>query len=145
MSKFNELIYTLRKERGFTQEEIAQEINVTRQTISNWETGSAQPTIDKAIDLANLYDVSMDELIGRQPTVRKKTSTLLLSLLNQKVTIYLSPDTDAWIHIGKTTLTNCKITVVSPNSIRVILTEKNQVIEKLIFTKNIVGIEKGEN
>ncbi|MEG2602954.1 MAG: helix-turn-helix transcriptional regulator, partial [Carnobacterium sp.] len=62
MTKFNERIYALRKANNFTQEEIAQELKVSRQTISNWETGTAQPTIDKVIELANVFDVSMDEL-----------------------------------------------------------------------------------
>ncbi|MFS7403747.1 helix-turn-helix domain-containing protein [Carnobacterium maltaromaticum] len=74
MTKFNERIYALRKANNFTQEEIAQELKVSRQTISNWETGTAQPTIDKVIELANVFDVSMDELIGRSKNKNKKVS-----------------------------------------------------------------------
>lgn len=88
MTKFNERIYALRKANNFTQEEIAQELKVSRQTISNWETGTAQPTIDKVIELANVFDVSMDELIGRSKNKTKKASGILLSLLNQVVTLY---------------------------------------------------------
>lgn len=78
MTKFNERIYALRKANNFTQEEIAQELKVSRQTISNWETGTAQPTIDKVIELANVFDVSMDELIGRSENKTKKQAEFYL-------------------------------------------------------------------
>lgn len=57
MKKFSEKVFQLRKELRLSQEEVAEKLKVSRQTISNWENGSAQPTIDKAVELANLFDV----------------------------------------------------------------------------------------
>lgn len=145
MEKFSEIIYQLRKELGFTQEEIATRLNTSRQTISNWENGTAQPTIDKAIDLANLYDVSMDELIGKQRKKAKNLSKVLLSLFNQVVTLYINPETDAWLSFQKTKIKDCKIIEVNPNSIRIIVNEKKQKIEKLVFLKDILGFEMEAN
>lgn len=142
MTKFNERIYALRKANNFTQEEIAQELKVSRQTISNWETGTAQPTIDKVIELANVFDVSMDELIGRSKNKTKKASGILLSLLNQVVTLYLTPVTDVLLSIGRTEIKNCKIIEVNPTSIRIRMEVKNQQVENLIFIKDILGFEK---
>ena len=139
MTKFNERIYALRKANNFTQEEIAQELKVSRQTISNWETGTAQPTIDKVIELANVFDVSMDELIGRSENKTKKASGILLSLLNQVVTLYLTAVTDVLLSNGSTEIKNSKIIEVNPTSIRIRMEDKNQQVENLIFIKETLG------
>lgn len=56
-------IYKLRKKKGLSQEDLAFEINVTRQTISNWELGSTSPNPEQLKLLSRVLDVSVDELI----------------------------------------------------------------------------------
>ncbi len=141
MTKFYERIYRLRKERGLTQEEIANELNVSRQTISNWETGSAQPTIDKAIELANLYDVSMDELVGKNIKSVKKVSHILMSLLNEKINIYL--EKNSFFVSQDLVIKNCQLIEVNVNSIRIIVEKRKDRIEKLILLKDVLGFERG--
>lgn len=145
MMKFSEKIYQLRKDFRLSQEGVAERLNVSRQTISNWENGSAQPSLDKAVELANLFDVSLDELVGKARRKSEKPSDLLMSLLNQSITIYLNPETDAWISVSKTELKNCEVIEVNPNSVKIIMVEKNQRIERLLFLKDIVGFEKEVN
>lgn len=53
----------LRKENGFSQAELAEELGVTRQAVSRWETGAAAPTTDNLICLSQLFGVTMDELV----------------------------------------------------------------------------------
>ncbi|MEG1560475.1 MAG: helix-turn-helix transcriptional regulator [Clostridia bacterium] len=53
----------LRKTAGFSQEELANKIGVSRQAVSKWERGEASPDTDNIIALANLYGVSVDELL----------------------------------------------------------------------------------
>lgn len=53
---------TLRKKHGYSQQEIADRLSVTRQTISNWECNQGSPTLDKAMQLAKIYGVSLDDL-----------------------------------------------------------------------------------
>ena len=48
---------------GLTQENVAEEINVSRQTISNWENEKSYPDIISAIKLSNLYSISLDDLL----------------------------------------------------------------------------------
>lgn len=48
---------------GMTQERVAEEIQVTRQTISNWENEKSFPDIVSVIKLSNLYDISLDQLL----------------------------------------------------------------------------------
>lgn len=52
-----------RKQVGFTQEEIARKLHVSRQTISNWETGKSIPDIYSLVELSNIYNISLDNLV----------------------------------------------------------------------------------
>ncbi len=54
----------LRKSKQLSQEEVANELNVTRQTISKWETGQSLPDFDKIIPICKLYGISADELLS---------------------------------------------------------------------------------
>lgn len=59
-------IYTLRKEKGLSQEKLAEKINVSRQTISNWELGETMPNPEQLILLSNELNKSIDELVGNE-------------------------------------------------------------------------------
>ncbi len=52
-----------RMRTGFTQEAVAEKINVSRQTISNWENEKSYPDIISVIELSNLYSISLDDLL----------------------------------------------------------------------------------
>ena len=56
----------LRKERQITQQGLAKILNLSIQTISGYETGYAQPTIDTLVAMANYFQCSIDELLGRE-------------------------------------------------------------------------------
>ena len=55
---------SLRKENQYTQEEIAEKINVSRQSVAKWENGESNPDIESCIKLANLYNVKLDDLVN---------------------------------------------------------------------------------
>lgn len=57
------LIY-LRKYHKMSQEELAEKLDVSRQTLSKWETGESLPDIEKSQQLATIFDVSLDELVS---------------------------------------------------------------------------------
>ena len=59
-----EKLVLLRKQKGLTQQELAETLQVSRQAISRWEVGSAAPSTDNLKELSNLYDVSVDYLLG---------------------------------------------------------------------------------
>lgn len=63
--RLGENLQTLRKEKGLSQEELSEKCQVSRQAIAKWESGESVPTIDKLIFLADLYEISLDELVGR--------------------------------------------------------------------------------
>lgn len=58
-----EKLLELRKSKQLSQEEVADKLNVSRQTISKWETGVSQPDFDKIVPLCELYGISSDELL----------------------------------------------------------------------------------
>ena len=59
-----QIIKRLRKERGFTQEELAEQIGVTFQAVSKWENDTGMPDISQVVPLATVFDVSTDVLFG---------------------------------------------------------------------------------
>ncbi len=59
----SEKIYTLRTRLGLSQEELAEKLGVSRQSVSKWETGQSAPDLEKIIKLADLFGVSVDELV----------------------------------------------------------------------------------
>jgi AbrB family looped-hinge helix DNA binding protein len=54
----------LRKRFKFSQEQVAEKINVSRQTIAKWESGESIPDINTCVDLAELYEVTLDSLVN---------------------------------------------------------------------------------
>jgi putative transcriptional regulator len=61
---FSENLKTLRKQKGFSQEELAARLHVVRQTISKWEKNLSVPDADTLIRLAEILEVSVSELLG---------------------------------------------------------------------------------
>ncbi len=64
--KLNEKIYYCRKKLGLSQDALAEKIGVSRQAISKWETGAAQPELDKLAVLARTFDVTADWLLSEE-------------------------------------------------------------------------------
>lgn len=61
--KIGDKIMSLRKERGYSQEELASLIGVSRQSVSKWELNDSVPDLDKIVRISDLFDISTDELI----------------------------------------------------------------------------------
>ena len=73
MMEFNNKLYSLRKQKGFSQEELANRLNVSRQTISKWEVGESTPDMENLVAISELFEVSLDELVlNRTPEVPEK-------------------------------------------------------------------------
>ena len=66
--KFGDKLIELRKKNGYSQEELAEKLGVSRQSVSKWESNNTYPETDKIIQIANLFDCSMDDLINDKIT-----------------------------------------------------------------------------
>ena len=60
--KFEEKLIKLRKENAWSQEELAEKLNVTRQTISKWELGQTTPDMDNLTKIAELFGTTVNDL-----------------------------------------------------------------------------------
>lgn len=69
-----------RKRKGLTQENVAEALNVVRQTISKWEKGISVPDADMLIRLAEILDVSVNELIGSDIADEKNEGMIAVEL-----------------------------------------------------------------
>lgn len=79
-----EKVKDLREKNGLTQSALAKKLNVTRSSVNAWEMGISVPSTALIVDLANLFKVSTDYLLGI-----KGTATLDISSLNDKEVIIL--------------------------------------------------------
>ena len=73
--EFRDMLVKARKEKGYNQEELAERIGVSRQAVSKWETGDAQPALAQLIALADALDISLDVLCGRAESTTATAST----------------------------------------------------------------------
>lgn len=83
--KFGDKLIALRKKRGLSQEELAEKLNVSRQSVSKWESNNTYPETEKIVQICNLFNCSMDDLINDKvididQVERKEKSNLNISI-----------------------------------------------------------------
>jgi len=88
--KIGGFIKELRKEKGLTQEQLAEQFNVSRRTVSRWETGSNLPDLDILIEMADYYDIELRELLDGERKSEKMNEELEETVL--KVAEYSNED-----------------------------------------------------
>ncbi|MBQ1911543.1 MAG: helix-turn-helix transcriptional regulator [Erysipelotrichaceae bacterium] len=142
MKQMGNKIALRRKDLGLTQNEFAEKLSVTRQTISRWEAGTVLPDIDKISDIASILQVSCDYLLKdeiEEDTISTAFAPgkLLSSLLNKKVKLNFFDDE------GDIELFNkeCEILSFEGNWIKVIAQNKKETIEKLIPLSSVQSFE----
>ncbi len=80
-------IYELRVSLNWTQVQLAYKLNVTKQTVSNWENDNIQPSIDMLIKLSKVFGVSTDYLLGLTPETYINADGLPISFVSHIVQI----------------------------------------------------------
>ena len=73
LTKIGACLRDLRKEKGLTQEQLAEQLNVSQRTVSRWETGSNTPDLDILLQLADFYEVDLRALLNGE-IVKEKMS-----------------------------------------------------------------------
>lgn len=84
-----EKLMQLRKKQGYSQQDVANLLSVSRQTISNWELNIGAPSLDKAKELADLYHLSLDDLVEDDIEIittekTKKQTHILQNLIGKR-------------------------------------------------------------
>ena len=67
-NEFRRQIVRIKKIKNLTQDDVSEKLNVTRQTVSKWETNQSTPDFDKIIPLCELYEISPNELLTGEKT-----------------------------------------------------------------------------
>lgn len=62
----SEKLYQLRRSRGLSQEQLAEQLNVSRQAVSKWESGASMPESEKLLAISRFFGVTLDELMGEE-------------------------------------------------------------------------------
>lgn len=103
--KFNERLLELRKQKGWSQEELSYKLEVSRQTISKWESGQTTPELEKLRILSKIFEITVDDLIKdtdeknedsekngtkKAPKKKSKLKILLIIILIGMLLLYLS-------------------------------------------------------
>ena len=72
----SENIKTLRKQKGYSQEQLADKLNVVRQTVSKWEKGYSVPDADMLEELSDIFEVSVGDLLGKEILTAEETTDI---------------------------------------------------------------------
>lgn len=107
MVSLGQRLKQVRVEKGFSQADVADFLNISRQSISRWETDKAYPDIDNLVELSKYYEVSIDELLTEtkvlQHEINQKTEQMNKNIeeiekRQKKLNQLLSSDSDeSWI------------------------------------------------
>lgn len=71
--KLNEKLHSYRKKSGLSQQELAEQLDVSRQSVSKWETGITVPSVEKLILLSKLYNVPLTILTDDDVELKENT------------------------------------------------------------------------
>lgn len=136
----NKKILLLRKKAGLSQESLAEKLNITRQTVSNWELGQTTPDILQAKELSKIFKVSLDDLTDNklELNVKDNSNNILKDLIGKNCLLLINEDyTDSYIDYN----TKVKILDVSNSFIKVEYKKGKSLVEKLIDIDIITSIK----
>jgi transcriptional regulator with XRE-family HTH domain len=137
---FGQRFTRLRKEKGLTQEEVANRLHVSAQAVSKWETGSSLPDLGLVGTIVDLFQITIDELLGREgkvTTVGKELTDEETDSKLLKVRVLSSDGDTVKINLPIGVL---RIMLKSGSSIDV---SGNKALENIDFKQIIALVKKG--
>lgn len=100
-NQLGERIAALRKERGLSQEKVAEYMSVSRQAVTKWESNNSRPSSDNLIKLAELFGVSVDTLLGNETGIKNETGNVTENEAEKsKTDVSVKMDKTPWICAG---------------------------------------------
>ena len=88
---FGENLQKLRKEKNISQEQLAEKLGVTRQSVSKWESGTSYPEMDKIVTLCKIFNCDIDTIINKDvmEEKKKKDATGIIKNILKQIAIYI--------------------------------------------------------
>ncbi len=141
-----------RRQRGITQSELAEQMCVTRQTVSRWEAGTALPDVEKVACIAKILQVSCDYLLkdehnienndafvrgGSAEEMKSSVTELLQSLVGKRVKISFYEDEGDFEIVGET----CTVVGFEGNWMRIQIQKGKLNKEKLLALASVLSFE----
>lgn len=112
--KFCEKLQKLRKEKGYSQEQLADLLEVSRQSVSKWESGTTYPEMDKLLSLCKIFNVSLDDLTNddvSSETIKEKSrnnfSNLIYTILDM-----INKTIEMFKNMGKKEIVKCIVELI---------------------------------
>ena len=143
MNEFGNKIAQKRKDMGMTQQEFADALSVTRQTVSRWEAGTVIPDVDRIGDIAGILGVTCDYLLrddieAEQGTMAgSSVSAMLLATQGKKIKIdFFQEEADIDLYDKV-----CTVIGFEGNWMKVSAETKKGTIEKIIPVSSVFSIE----
>lgn len=128
--KFGKRITELRKKENITQEQLAKMLEVTRQTISNWESDITSPDVNQALELTKIFKVPINDLLNEQLEIQCKNSTSILnSLIGKECFLDIDDDVEDY---RIDSLKKCRILSIDENYLKFQFSHGKEKITKLI-------------
>ena len=135
--KIGKFILNCRKEKGLTQEQLAEKLYITDRAVSKWERGLSLPEADKMLDLCNILDINVNELLNGEKIemkdYEKKNEELLLELAKQDELKNKRLITDMWVLTITAFIFYTAIVIVSS-----ILLKEGPILGTIICVSTIV-------
>ena len=99
----------IRKDHGLSQEQLAEELGVSRQSISKWESSVAYPEMDKIITICKKYDINIDDLLHRDITEVKREDDKTKKYNNYVNSFFkfITDSIDMFIHLNLDSKLKC--------------------------------------
>lgn len=133
---FGENLKTIRKTKGYTQEELAIKIHVVRQTISKWEKGLSVPDADTLSKLADVLEINVSELLGSE--IKEETDKNEVAKQLAKISEQLAVKNRRYKRIWKVIGAILLVVIV----LNILLVVFGTVIDNEKHTENITTIEE---
>ena len=135
-----EKIIELRKKKGLTQENLAEQLNISRQTLLNWEKNNTIPDILQAKNIAKFSNISLDDLLDNNLEIECKNNSnnILQNLIGKNCYLLMHENyADAFINYNA----NVKILDVSDSFIKIEYKKGKEIINKIIDLDIIISIK----
>lgn len=84
MSIVSKYLQFLRKGHNYTQDDLAQKLNISRQAVSKWETGAAIPDLEVLLKISKLYDITINDILEPQIQPQRITDFEQISTISEK-------------------------------------------------------------